>query len=69
MEEWEPYVHQRVVDERVDGRGNKGKVLDVTRFGHFADPYWRATVRWDDGNYETGIETSWLGPDDEGDGR
>ncbi len=59
-EEWEPKLHERVVDQRRSTKGQVGEVVACDRFGHFADPYWRADVRWDGGNVERSIETSWL---------
>ncbi len=58
--EWEPALRERVTDLRHATRGATGVVTACERYGHFADPYWRATVRWDDGRVEAGIETSWL---------
>lgn len=61
MQEWEPKLGERVVDQRRDTRGTAGVVVRCDGFGHFADPYWRASVRWDDDGFvEESIETSWL---------
>lgn len=57
--EWEPQIGQRVVDQRTDTCGRVREVVDCVRYGHFADPYWRADVRWDSGRVEN-IETTWL---------
>lgn len=60
-QEWEPKLHERVVDRRRDTEGVAGEVVRCDGYGHFADPYWRAAVRWDGGSYvEHGIETTWL---------
>lgn len=60
-EEWEPKLRDRVVDERSGTKGAAGEVVACDRYGHFADPYWRAAVRWDSGYVEENICTVWLG--------
>ncbi|GAA2347398.1 hypothetical protein [Dactylosporangium salmoneum] len=64
MLEWEPKIGERVVDGRRDSRGAAGVVIDCARYGHFAGPYWRASVRWGAGYVEHNIETSWLDRDE-----
>ncbi len=64
MHEWEPKLQQRVVDQRRDTNGTAGKVVRCARYGHFADPYWRASVHWDGGYVEHSIETTWLIPEE-----
>lgn len=61
--EWEPRVGGRVVKWREPEV--VGVVVRCDRYGHFADPYWRASVRWDtdrpEGSWvEHNIETTWL---------
>jgi len=58
--EWEPQLDERVVDLRREDEGQVGVVVACNRYGHFADPYWRVSVRWDNNFVESGIETSWL---------
>ncbi|MFI7073494.1 hypothetical protein [Micromonospora sediminicola] len=59
LREWEPDINERVVDFRHPDTA--GTVLRVDRYGHFADPYWRVTVRWDGGGrVEHGVETTSL---------
>lgn len=66
MQEWEPKLNERVIDRRRDTEGTTGEVVRCDRYGHFADPYWRASVRWDGGGYvEENIETSWLAREEE----
>lgn len=59
-QEWEPNLHERVVDLRRDTRGAVGEVVRCDRYGHFADPYWRAAVRWSSSRVEDNIPTVWL---------
>lgn len=64
LQEWEPKVGERVVDLRRDSEGVTGTVVRCDRYGHFADPYWRAAVSWGEagaGGYpEHNISTVWL---------
>ncbi len=77
LREWEPEVGETVVDRRFVDRGGpdkevsmqRGTVLDCRRYGHFADPYWRASVRWSGGGVEQNIETSCLTREDGSQGR
>lgn len=62
---WEPRIGENVRDLRWDSTGDWGVVVHCTRFGHFADPYWRASVRWSSGYIEDGISTVWLAREDE----
>ncbi|MFG1846854.1 hypothetical protein [Micromonospora carbonacea] len=55
---WEPELDERVTTWR-DPR-TVGTVVRCDRYGHYADPYWRASVRWDGGRVEHGVETSSL---------
>lgn len=65
--EWEPEVGERVVEWREPEVA--GTVVRCDRYGHFADPYWRADVRWDGGGIGAGIETSNLTREDGTQGR
>ncbi|MEU0078454.1 hypothetical protein ABZY58_11210 [Micromonospora tulbaghiae] len=67
LSEWEPNRGERVV--RWNERDMAGTVIDCARYGHFADPYWRVSVRWDGGRVEHGIETSTLTREDGTQGR
>jgi hypothetical protein len=67
--EWEPDLGERVVDRQRDTAGTVGRVIGCDRYGHFADPYWRASVRWDTGYVEHHIETSNLTREDGSQGR
>ncbi|GGM27794.1 hypothetical protein GCM10011608_10760 [Micromonospora sonchi] len=58
LREWEPERNERVVHWR--DPNTVGTVIRCDRYGHVADPYWRASVRWDGGRVEDGIETSSL---------
>ncbi len=58
LREWEPEINERVVSWR--DPDTAGTVIHCVRYGHFADPYWRASVRWDGGRVERGVETSSL---------
>ncbi|MEU4558439.1 hypothetical protein AB0F72_08615 [Actinoplanes sp. NPDC023936] len=59
LHEWEPALKEQVAHWRAPQR--LGTVLRCDQYGHFADPYWRVTVRWDDtGGVEHNIETSCL---------
>ncbi|WP_433460630.1 hypothetical protein [Micromonospora sp. CA-248212] len=58
LREWEPELNERVTTWR--DPHTIGIVIACDRLGHFADPYWRASVRWDGGRVEHGIETSAL---------
>ncbi|QKW15456.1 hypothetical protein [Verrucosispora sp. NA02020] len=58
LREWEPEYRERVV--RRDAPDTAGTVVRCDRFGHVADPYWRVSVRWDDGGVEHNVETSSL---------
>lgn len=59
LREWEPELNERVVTWR--NPGTVGTVIRCDRLGHFADPYWRASVCWDGGGrVEHGVETSSL---------
>ncbi|MFI6228709.1 hypothetical protein ACIBCR_15510 [Micromonospora echinospora] len=67
LKEWEPSINERVIDWREPNKF--GTVVRCDRYGHFADPYWRASVRWDGGRVEDGIETSALTREDGTQGR
>lgn len=54
--EWEPEIGEPVVEWREPEV--VGTVVEVHRYGHFADPYWRADVRWPGGGVGRSIETS-----------
>lgn len=62
--EWEPAEQSAVLDTRRSNQGTPGRVIRVDRYGHFADPYWRADIRWAGGRVETGVETSHLTRED-----
>ncbi len=64
---WEPELNERIVSWR--DPDTVGTVIACDRYGHFADPYWRATVRWDGGRVEHNIETSSLTRSDGTQGR
>jgi len=64
---WEPEHNERVVNWREPG--TVGTVIRCDHYGHFADPYWRVSVRWDDGRVEHDIETSSLTREDGTQGR
>jgi len=55
---WEPQPNERVCRRSEPAR--MGTVVNCNRFGHVADPYWLVTVRWDDGGFTHGVETSLL---------
>ncbi|MFG2046048.1 hypothetical protein ACGFIW_01290 [Micromonospora sp. NPDC048935] len=67
LREWEPELSERVTTWR--DPNSVGTVIGCDRYGHFADPYWRASVRWDDGRVGHGIETSLLVREDGTQGR
>ncbi len=67
LREWEPEPNERVTTWR--DPDTAGTVVRCDRYGHFADPYWRASVRWDGGRVEHGIETSSLVREDGTQGR
>lgn len=58
LREWEPELNERVTTWR--DPDTVGTVIECDQFGHVADPYWRASVRWDGGRVEHGVETSSL---------
>lgn len=58
LREWEPPLNERVTHWR--DLDTAGTVIRCDRYGHFADPYWRASVHWDGGRVEHNIETSSL---------
>ncbi|MCG5464299.1 hypothetical protein MED01_002465 [Micromonospora sp. MED01] len=58
LREWEPEHNERVTHWR--DPDTVGTVIESGQYGHFADPCWRASVRWDGGRVERGIETSSL---------
>jgi hypothetical protein len=58
LREWQPALQEQV--RRWNVPGTTGTVLDVIQLGHFADPYWRVSVSWDDGLVEHAVETSCL---------
>jgi hypothetical protein len=60
--EWEPALGERVVEWREPSI--VGTVVACDRYGHFADPYWRASVQWDGGGVGHHIETSNLTRED-----
>ena len=59
---WKPEIGERVVEWREPEV--VGTVVACDRYGHFADPYWRVSVRWDGGDVGHGIETSNLTRED-----
>ena len=60
-QEWEPYLKERVVDDRPATRGNRGSVTCVDIGGpHFADRDYWVNVDWDDGRQERRIASHWL---------
>lgn len=68
--EWDPDQGETVVDTRDgDRRGMRGTVLRVDQFGHFADPWWLAQVRWTDGWVEKAVSTVWVTRTDGSQGR
>lgn len=60
--EWEPQVGERVIRSREPAI--VGVVVRCDCFGHFADWYWRADVRWIGGGTSCSIETSNLTRED-----